>query len=59
MSCLVALSFSALETATVVFVCEIGPLLPGLFTRTITTMFRGPSCVAVAVDPAAWPVAAD
>jgi hypothetical protein len=54
----VVLSFPASETATVVFSWEIGPESPGLLTRTTTTMFCAPSCVAVAVAPAAWSVAA-
>ncbi|HZT95150.1 MAG TPA: hypothetical protein VE985_11810 [Gaiellaceae bacterium] len=50
--CAVDASFAAIDGATATFCCVIGPLLPGLFTRTITTRFTGCCCVAVAVEAA-------
>jgi hypothetical protein len=50
--CAVDASFAAIEGATAMFFCVIGPSFPGLFTRTITTRFTGCCCVAVAVEPA-------
>jgi hypothetical protein len=44
--------FAAADGAATMLLCVIGPLLPGLFTRTTTTRFTGCCCVAVAVDPA-------
>jgi len=55
----VSLSFEAFEPATEVFVCEIGPLCPRLRIRATTTTLPAESCVAVALDSACWPVAAD
>lgn len=55
----VSLSFEAFEPATEVFVWEIGPSCPRLPIRTTTTMLPAAFCVAVALEPACWPVAAD
>ena len=40
------------------FFWVIGPSLPGLSTRTMTTRFTGCCCAAVAVEPALWSVVA-
>jgi hypothetical protein len=54
--CAVAAPFAAVEEATVMLFCVMGPSLPGLLIRTITTTFIGCCCVAVADESALWPV---
>jgi hypothetical protein len=54
----VALVLAAFELAIAVFVCEIGPLLPGLLIRTEMTRLPARSCVTVAAELAVCPVAA-
>jgi hypothetical protein len=51
-SCAVNARFAALDKATLMLLCAMGPSFPGLLMRTITTTLTGCCCVAVAVEPA-------
>ena len=48
--------FSAFELPIAAFVCETGPLFPGLLIRTVTTRLPAPSCVTSVLPTACWSV---